>query len=422
MTPFIYLLPIIVAIVLFIFFRTKVVWWEYLILIFPSMLLTALINMGMISSKTSDTEYYGNFAVEVRYYEDWDEWHNETCTRTYTDSDGNTQTETYDCSHRDYHSEKWKQVLNDDCEYNISEKEYNRLKTQWGGKPIFVDMHRDYYHDDGDMYYTKYDENKLHSKTVSFTHTYKNKIKNSYSIFGFVKIDKKEAIQKGLYDYPKLISNNDDGSWSGGSDDQNPFIGYKPTINEMKHWKFINGYYGQSKQFRTYLLFFYNKPSSIVKEQQSYWQGGNKNEMVMCIGLDSITNKIQWTDAFSWCDKPTFEVNFKSYMSENDTLNLTKLADWTEIALQKGYWKRKQFKDFDYINIELSSKQLLWLFIIIFLFNIGMGVYLILNEYEYDDDGNMNNGKKSYSGSYNSDGYQGFYKAGKFLWRSSGRL
>ena len=241
-------------------------------------------------------------------------------------------------------------------------------------------MHRHYHTQDGDMYEKNFDGIREHSKTRTITNSYINKVNCSNSLFGFTDIKPEDAKKRGLYDYPSLGGGNDD--------DQTPIMGYKTIPNILNRWKFINGYYGSTKQFRCYVLFFYDKPLSIVKEQRSYWKGGNKNEMIMCIGMNSKTHIIQWSDAFSWCDKPTFEVNFRSYMQGKEKVDLLKLSEWTEFAA-RNYWKRKNFKDFDYIIVQLNNIQLVWLFIIILVLNIVLSVYVVGNEHEYGDDGKI---------------------------------
>jgi hypothetical protein len=243
------------------------------------------------------------------------------------------------------------------------------------------------------MYEKQFDGIREHSKTRTVTNSYINKVNCSNSLFGFTDIKQEEAKKRGLYDYPSLGGGNDD--------DQTPIMGYKTIPIILNRWKFINGYYGPTKQFRCYVLFFYDKPLSIVKEQRSYWKGGNKNEMIMCIGMNSKTHKIQWTDAFSWCDKPTFEVNFRSYMQGKEKVDLLKLSEWTEFAA-RNYWKRKNFKDFDYIIVQLTNTQLVWLFIIMLVLNIVLSVYVVGNDYEYGDNGEEVNNNNFY------------YKRGKY--------
>lgn len=382
----IFIIPLIFVIFLVIFFRKKVAWWEYLILVLPSFIISTAIYYGMIDYSETDTEYIGDYVTEVRYYEPWNEYIHKTCSYTTTSGSGKNSTTTthyYDCSYVEYHPEKFVQVLSNGYEYDITKIEYNRLFSMWASKQnIFVDMDRDYHTIDGNMYYKKFDGIREHSKTRTIDHSYKNKIKASHSIFGFSNIKPEEAKKMGLYDYPKLTK-QDGGNFWENDQNQNPFLGYNPTNNELIRWQFINGYYGPTKQFRVYVLFFYNKSQSIVQDQRDYWDGGNKNEMVICIGMDSVSKNVQWADAFSWCDRPTFEVNFRNFMSGKQKLDLIKIADFTEYGA-RNYWVRKNFKDFEYLNVELTNTQLIWLFVSIILFNLGMSIFIVLNNINSD--------------------------------------
>ena len=383
MLSIIFLIPLIFAIFLVIFFREKVTWWEYLLLVIPSFILSSLIYFGMISHSKSDVEYLGDYVVEIRYYEPWDEYIQQTCTRTYTTGSGDnevTHTETYDCSYVSHHKAEWFQVLSNGNKCAITKEEYNRLFNLWAmEKSVFVDMPRKYHRVDGDMYYKRFDGIVSHSKTVTFERHYENKVKASRSIFGFTNITKDDAKKIGLHDYPPLTLQKGGKPW-GCDKNQNPFLGYTPNTAELTRWQFINGYYGSTKQIRVFLLFFYNEPQSIMQDQRDYWVGGNKNEMVLCFGMDSITKKIHWADAFSWSDKPTFEVNFRNLMSGKSTLDLFELADFVEYGA-RNYWVRKKFEDFKYLSIELTGTQLIWLFIIILIFNASMSAFIVLNKH-----------------------------------------
>ena len=45
---------------------------------------------------------------------------------------------------------------------------------------------------------------------------------------------------------------------------------------------------------------FFNGSESVVKKQKSYWEGGNENELVLCVGMDSLTGTVNWAQTFSW--------------------------------------------------------------------------------------------------------------------------
>ena len=102
----------------------------------------------------------------------------------------------------------------------------------------------------------------------------------------------------------------------------------------------------------------------------------------MCFGLDS-ENNIQWADAFSWSDKKDLEVNFRDFYLQKNKVNLTELGEWIKPNVSR-YWARKNFSDFDYITIELSNTQIIWLFVIVLLFNIIMSIFIINNDVKYD--------------------------------------
>ena len=66
---FVYIIPFITALTLFLFFRKRVVWWEYLVLIISSILFTLLVNVIMVECNSSDTEYLGGYVNKITYYE-----------------------------------------------------------------------------------------------------------------------------------------------------------------------------------------------------------------------------------------------------------------------------------------------------------------------------------------------------------------
>jgi hypothetical protein len=138
--------------------------------------------------------------------------------------------------------------------------------------------------------------------------------------------------------------------------------------------------YGRKKLFRVFILVWENKPISISEEQRSYWQGGNKNEFVVCLGYDKQHDSITWCNAFSWCDSPKLEIATKRYFLENTKMDLKEYAIWLEKNIR--LWKRKNFKDFEYLQVELSNNQQLFLFILALIFNICFSVFFVINEIE----------------------------------------
>lgn len=380
-----FVIPVIFCLILFFLFREKTVWWEYLVVFIPSILISLLVNFIMLESNTTSTEYFGYYVKSIKHYDAWNEYIHRTCTRQVpcgTDSKGHTRyrTETYDCSYVSYHDEYWVAVDNTKDEWEISKALFDEYRTKWGTPMQFIDMKRNYHTKDGDAQAYQWNNVREDVLTLTVAHSYRNKIKGAKSVFGFQDIDDDEAEERELYKYPKTEKF---GRFFAGT--QNPIVGFIPDETVINKFKFINGYYGMSHQFRVYVLVYRDKSLDIVKQQRDYWFGGNKNELVICFGLDSKTNKLMWTDAFSWCDKPTMETEIRHLFSNKEYLDLDLLASKIEECLKSGKWERKSFKDYEYLSLELSTSQLIWLIVITILVNIGIGLWVILNEFKEEN-------------------------------------
>lgn len=371
----IYSLPFIIAVLLLIFFRKQVTWFEYIGLIVLSILFTLMFKSIFISINESDKEYWGSYMTKIRHYDDWDEWVHRTCTRQVLkgyDKDGKPEyeEEEYDCSYRDYHPERWTYTDNYGNEnYFYNKEEFDRAMAELGyPKMVFVDMHRHYYTKDGDAQDYYWDGTFENSRTLTTWHNYTNKVIASRSIFRFEDIDKNKAKELGLFEYPEIQDY-----------DQKSLLGVRLDRLTEKKIKYLNATFGDRYQFRMYILVFKDKPLVISEQQKSYWQGGNKNEFVLCLGYNTKTHKVDWCNPFSWCDSPKLEVATKRYFREHPTLSLMGYCKWLEQNIK--LWKRKEFKDFDYIDVEMSDGQTVVLFIIILLLDIGLSIFLIGNEF-----------------------------------------
>lgn len=380
MEKFTFIIPIITCVVLFLFFREKTVWWEYLVVIFPSLLLILAISQMMISSNTSDEEYLGHHIKKVRHYDEWDEWVKKRCSHTYyTGSGKNRRSHTtyYDCSYRKFHDEYWVMTDERGSETSIPKEYYNKLVQRFNTPSQFVDMHRRYLRIDGDAQDNHWSGSVFSVVSTTDKESYENKVQASKSVFKFRDVDEKDKARFRLYDYPEINE----------LDYQQVLLGSTVQMPDSVKSKFdyVNGVIGGQKQIKVFVLYFYNQSLDVVKYQQSYWGGGNKNELIICASLDSVTKKLQWVDAFSWMDKPELEARIHAEFAGKDKLDLNVLADllMREVPL---HWKRKNFHDFDYLTIEITDNQFWWLMFIMLLVNTGISVWVIKNEFDKDYD------------------------------------
>ena len=118
---------------------------------------------------------------------------------------------------------------------------------------------------------------------------------------------------------------------------------------------------------------------SVVHKQRSLWEGGNKNEFIICIGVDEA-EKFEWVDAFSWMDRPELEVEVEDYFNTTGDVELLKFSEWMPEQVEQ-HWKRKNFDDFEYLQMELTETQLWWVMIIVMIYNILISIWVVKNEY-----------------------------------------
>lgn len=303
--------------------------------------LTLFFIIVLCISCNMDTEYLGHYVAKAVYEEPWNEYIHKTCHRTVHDGydkDGHeiTHEESYDCSYVDYHYPQWYYIREDGHRVHISQKQYNILLARLNTPAKFVDMHRHYYTIDGDKYETHFDGNRSHMWTLTESCYYKNKIIRSKSVFNFSKVDKKTFDEWKLYDYPSFDYFND----------QNPIIGIQVPSSVVDSFRYINAYYGPKKQFRCYVMVWRNMPMEVSKYEQDFLVGGNKNELIVCMSIDN-NNNVQWVNSFSWEDYQYLEVGINHLYENGEKLNLMKLNRYLINNINK--WKRKEFKDFDYL-------------------------------------------------------------------------
>lgn len=115
--------------------------------------------------------------------------------------------------------------------------------------------------------------------------------------------------------------------------------------------------------------------------QKAYWQGGNKNEFVVCLGVKN--NTVIWCNPFSWSDEPMLEVKTRDYFIKHPYINFKDYAEWLDTQIDKN-WHRKEFNDFNYLSIELSIGWYITILIIILCYNVGISYWVITNEFTLD--------------------------------------
>ena len=367
----IFLIPIVTAGILAFKFREKTALWEYAVVLVPSLLLFFALKYSFVYISSLDKEYLSDLVSKITYYEDWDETVMVTHTRTVSCGNGKTRTETYVVPERRYHPKRYVYETVTGETNDVSEDEYKLICYKLNMPAVFKDMHRSYRSKDGDAYITSWNRTRENSYPVTWTHLYKNKVKaSSYSIFKYGNMSEEEIKENKLFDYPEIKNN-----------DQNPILGFNATDTDIDAVRYLNGYRGPKNQIHVFILCFNNPSLEVAEMQKAYWQGGNKNEFVVCLGVKN--NTVIWCNPFSWSDEPMLEVKTRDYFIKHPDINFKDYAEWLDTQIDKN-WHRKEFNDFNYLSIELSIGWYIAILIIILCYNVGISYWVITNEFTLD--------------------------------------
>lgn len=324
-----------------IFLHKKFVWWEYLILGLTPIAIAFIALFLDEQARIWDTEYRTSTLTYAEYVEPYSTWVTKECSKRVCDtkrnSDGTTyedcHTEYYDCSECDRFSARWYVYDNNGKQTAINEYEYKRLCAKFGNNS-FVELNRNITYRlscgvDGDKYVTTWDGNPDRYEHYATAHNYENKVRLSNS-FNFHKLT--EAEKKRVKDYPAInhvYQPSIVGQWYDKQD-------YATALQKLDRF---NGLNGKKKQIKVFMFLYHNESPDVVDLQRNYFEGGNKNEMIVCIGYDNA-GKTQWVRAFSWTDEKICEVEATHYAKPD--MKLTDLVDYM-VPIWYNNWKRKEF-------------------------------------------------------------------------------
>jgi hypothetical protein len=200
-------------------------------------------------------------------------------------------------------------------------------------------------------------------RTITETHHYKNPMKGSRSIFRLSRED------STLFDYPEIQGQ-----------EQRVVLGN--SRYPSRSVQILNSRLGKEYQIHVFVLLFYNAGPEIAERQKEYWEGGNKNELVVCLGMKN--DSVQWCSPFSWCDSPVVESRIKSWFLDNPRLSIESFSAYLGPVIKKE-WKRKEFKDFDYIRTELGGWDYIIILVLVLIYLGLISIWILNNEFENVD-------------------------------------
>jgi hypothetical protein len=298
------------------------------------MLSTLLTRCLGYESMVTDYETWGGWVTSAEYYEEWNEYIHQTCTRT-VGTGKNQRTETYDCSYVRYHPPRYLAYTSNNESIYISKDSWVILDAKFGNTHKH-DMHRHYHTIDGDMYKAVWRGDEPAYTRVFTEYQYVNKVQYSTGVFHFDKVD-----PVGLYKYPEH------NMW-----DSKAVLGiYSGSTEADAILQKYNSKNGASKQVKLYMLLF-NDDIQKAFDQRSLWRGGNKNEFVLCVGVKN--NKVSWVSHFCWspdgyAGNDKIGIEMRDWVGKD--VNLVSMSN-DLMSLTNENWRRKPFEEFKYLDVQ----------------------------------------------------------------------
>lgn len=381
------LIPIIGAIVLLRFFSKKLTWWEVLVPLLACLSFIAIFKAIVEKVQVTDTEYHGALIVSAKYYEPYTTWVHKTCSYTVSCGKNCTRTVYYDCSYCDDNGPEWEIKNSLGQTWNISQDEYNRLMKKWSAKPQFVELNRNInYHggcgQDGDAYEIKWNSLPLTAESTTTENSYENRVQAAHTAFDYPNITESDKKQYKLFDYPEVKGY-----------DQKMVLGLDSIkwVNKRDKWymnqwaTFLNGQLGVKKHARIYFLYFKDMPSVAADMQEAYWDGGNDNEIVVCVGLSSKSRQIQWVKPFTWSPIRRIIPDVREDIMANKTFDASKLSNAVWYNVDREF-KRKDFSEFSYISVDPPTWAKLVTFFVTLALTIWICYWAVVNDIDGNDD------------------------------------
>lgn len=356
------LIPAFVSVALYVYWQHRICWWEFLVPVIVSVVLIFTCKYLGESYAASDTEYWTGAVKTVEYYEAWNE--SVPCRHPQYDSKGN-YTGNAHLFDVDYHAPYWQITDTNNITLYTTSSEFARLCGKFGNKK-FVNLHRFYHTINGNKYVGVWDGKDDNLEVCCTHHRYTNKVQTATSVFNLPKPTQDEIKVYGLYNYPKISG------W-----DQPVIIGLSDPPAERK-LSLINAKIGKKKQVRVWVLVYTDKDMESAIKQMNHWQNGNKNELCIAIGIDK-EYKVAWVYPFAWSNE-TLKIEIRDFLNEQSKLDLSAFADWLQPKIE-SLWSRKEFKDFDYLQVEVPLWMVLLTFFLTIAANIGVSYWCINNDH-----------------------------------------
>jgi hypothetical protein len=370
--------PILTVTILYKYFSKYTVWWELLVPITCALLTIMASKMIIEKVNVSDKEYIDSKIVATEHHEPWIE--KIPCSHYIRDSKGNIvgRMHAYDTWH---HPRKYVVC----CKHGsslVNQQYYNYLKDLWNNEKSHTPI-RFSALVNGDIHTSIWDEKFEHIESASFTDNYENKVQSSKSIFNFHPMTPEDKEKYNLYQYPRMNKVRIDSVIGYVGDD---LVEGRDLLDKY------NAVLGDMRRLHVWFLFYYNQPMAAGETQETLWKGGNRNEVVITIGLDS-NNQVKWVYPFSWAKEETPKVAIRDFIASQKKFDFKSSIEYAVSQVKENITVR-DFSEFDYLETAIAGWQIFLIHILTIGVCIGVGVWVVKNDINEP----VNSGKRNLRG------------------------
>lgn len=337
---------------------------ELSILVVFNLSFAFLFNYFACKSVLADTETWSGKVNSATYQPEWVEYYQEAIYKTITTGSGKNRHSVRVFSHYESryrtHSQRYYTIDTFGRNIDIDKNRYDEICKLFGGfEPIKGSRstweHNSRLHSgDANDYISKAGD-KIYPVTI--TKDWENRIKACPSLFSY------PLVNSG-FEYPV----NSDTFQS------NRLVGNANKLINIKEWDRINSILGMKKGVNIIAIGFNNKNIDEAFNQEAKWIGGKKNDLVIC--FNSVGDKITWVKVFGWTESDIVKRNIESLV-----LSKGFVLDEIVNIVSKDYTK-KDWKKFNYLEVEISVSNYIWFAIIILITNIAWILFSKYNDFD----------------------------------------
>lgn len=207
-------------------------------------------------------------------------------------------------------------------------------------------------------------------------HTYENKIQNSDSIYKptemfidlYDKLPKYPLHVEDYIDINRMIGyfpNNKNASilLNQKNSDLNIMVDDPEKEGKKRAWKQIN-------------MIFVNLGDNLSEDYgfalKDYWGNGNKNDFIVCVSMGK-DNIVDWVHIITWSESENLKIVVRDYLLDKKEIKDMNIVVEDISDMVAEMFERKQFADFNYINIEIPN----WCYIFVIIYSILIFIWLI---------------------------------------------